>query len=326
MTELSIIVPCYNEQETILIYYAAVKKVLHTMDVSAEILFVDDGSRDQTFSILKQLSEKGISCKYLSFSRNFGKEAAIYAGLSNAVGNYTVVMDVDLQDPPDLLPRMYQILKTEPYDCVAARRTTREGEPKLRSLLSDCFYKVINKLSKTEIVAGARDYRMMNRRMTDAVLEMSEYNRFSKGIFQWVGFRTKWLEFDHTERCAGETKWPMRKLISYSLEGITGFSVAPLSLASIMGVVFCLLSFLMIVFIVIRTLLFKDPVAGWPSMACIIFFVSGIQLFCTGIVGEYLSKTYLETKHRPIYILRESNCTDFSSQQKGAAGYETAKR
>ena len=326
MTELSIIVPCYNEQETIPIYYAAVKKILHTMDVSAEILFVDDGSRDQTFSTLKQLSEKDTSCKYLSFSRNFGKEAAIYAGLSNAVGNYMVVMDVDLQDPPDLLPRMYQILKTEPYDCVAARRTTREGEPKLRSLLSDCFYKVINKLSKTEIVAGARDFRMMNRRMTDAVLEMSEYNRFSKGIFQWVGFRTKWLEFDHTERCAGETKWPMRKLISYSLEGITGFSVAPLSLASIMGVVFCLLSFLMIVFIVIRTLLFKDPVAGWPSMACIIFFVSGIQLFCTGIVGEYLSKTYLETKHRPIYILKESNCTNLSIQQKGAAEYDTAKR
>lgn len=326
MTELSIIVPCYNEQETIPIYYAAVKKVLHTMDVSAEILFVDDGSRDQTFAILKQLSEKDMSCKYLSFSRNFGKEAAIYAGLSNAVGNYTVVMDVDLQDPPDLLPRMYQILKTEPYDCVAARWTTREGEPKLRSLLSDCFYKVINKLSKTEIVAGARDFRMMNRRMTDAVLEMSEYNRFSKGIFQWVGFRTKWLEFDHTERCAGKTKWPMRKLISYSLEGITGFSVAPLSLASIMGVVFCLLSFLMIVFIVIRTLLFKDPVAGWPSMACIIFFVSGIQLFCTGIVGEYLSKTYLETKHRPIYILKESNCTDLSAQQKGAVEYDTAKR
>lgn len=186
--------------------------------------------------------------------------------------------------------------------------------------------KVNRCISKTEIVAGARDFRMMNRRMTDAVLEMSEYNRFSKGIFQWVGFRTKWLEFDHTERCAGKTKWPMRKLISYSLEGITGFSVAPLSLASIMGVVFCLLSFLMIVFIVIRTLLFKDSVAGWPSMACIIFFVSGIQLFCTGIVGEYLSKTYLETKHRPIYILKESNCTDLSAQQKGAVEYDTAKR
>lgn len=323
---ISLIIPCFNEEESLPLFYPEATSVLQKMNCDYELIFVNDGSRDRTLAILKELSEKDPHVIYLSFSRNFGKEAAIYAGLSNAVGNYTVVMDVDLQDPPDLLPRMYQILKTEPYDCVAARRTTREGEPKLRSLLSDCFYKVINKLSKTEIVAGARDFRMMNRRMTDAVLEMSEYNRFSKGIFQWVGFRTKWLEFDHTERCAGKTKWPMRKLISYSLEGITGFSVAPLSLASIMGVVFCLLSFLMIVFIVIRTLLFKDPVAGWPSMACIIFFVSGIQLFCTGIVGEYLSKTYLETKHRPIYILKESNCTDLSAQQKGAVEYDTAKR
>ena len=235
-------------------------------------------------------------------------------------------MDVDLQDPPRLLPQMYRILQTEPYDCVGTRRTTRDGEPRIRSFLSDSFYKVINKLSETEIVNGARDFRMMTRQMTDAVLEMSEYNRFSKGIFQWVGFKTKWLEFEHTERCAGDTKWPIRKLISYSLEGITGFSVAPLSLASFVGVVFWIISFIIILFIIGRTLLFGDPVAGWPSLVCIIFLVSGVQLFCTGILGQYLSKTYLETKHRPIYILKESSCSQLQTLQKGVDGDEAAQR
>lgn len=325
-TEISIIVPCYNEEEAIPIYYDAVKDVIRFMKVTVELIFVDDGSSDKTLALLKELAGKDTSCRYLSFSRNFGKEAAIYAGLSNASGKYTAVMDVDLQDPPQMLTQMYRILQTESYDCVATRRTSRDGEPRIRSFLSDSFYKVINKLSKTEIVNGARDFRMMTRKMTDAVLAMSEYNRFSKGIFQWVGFKTKWLEFQHKERCAGDTKWPVRKLISYSLEGITGFSVAPLSLASIAGVVFCIISFFMIFFIIARTLLFGDPVAGWPSLVCILFLVSGIQLFCTGILGQYLSKTYLETKHRPIYILKESSYTQHQTLQKGAEWNETAQR
>lgn len=323
-TEISIIVPCYNEEEAIPIYYEAVKDTIRFMKVTVELIFVDDGSSDNTLELLKALSDKDTACRYLSFSRNFGKEAAIYAGLSNATGKYTAVMDVDLQDPPQLLSQMYQILQTESYDCVGTRRTTRDGEPRIRSFLSDSFYKVINKLSKTEIVNGARDFRMMTRQMTDAVLEMSEYNRFSKGIFQWVGFKTKWLEFKHTERCAGDTKWPIRKLISYSLEGITGFSVAPLSLASVVGVLFWIVSFFMILFIVVRTLLFGDPVAGWPSLVCIIFLVSGVQLFCTGILGQYLSKTYLETKRRPIYILKESSYSQPQTLQKGVDGNETA--
>ncbi|HIU77251.1 MAG TPA: glycosyltransferase family 2 protein [Candidatus Pelethocola excrementipullorum] len=324
-TEISIIIPCYNEEEAIPIYYEAVKDVIRFMKVTVELIFVDDGSSDNTLAILQELAGKDVYCRYLSFSRNFGKEAAIYAGLSNASGNYTVVMDVDLQDPPRLLPQMYRILQTESYDCVGTRRTTRDGEPRIRSFLSDSFYKVINKLSETEIVNGARDFRMMTRQMTDAVLEMSEYNRFSKGIFQWVGFKTKWLEFEHTERCAGDTKWPIRKLISYSLEGITGFSVAPLSLASFVGVVFWIISFIIILFIIGRTLLFGDPVAGWPSLVCIIFLVSGVQLFCTGILGQYLSKTYLETKHRPIYILKESSCSQLQTLQKGVDGDEAAQ-
>ena len=275
--------------------------------VDFELFFVDDGSSDKTLRELRALSDKDERCNYLSFSRNFGKEAAIYEGLSHITGNYGVVMDVDLQDPPALLAKMYELLQSEDWDCVATKRGDRKGEPKIRSFLSDSFYKVINKMSKTEIVNGARDFRMMKRTMVDAVLSMSEYNRFSKGIFQWVGFRTTWLEFPNTSRCAGTTKWSLRKLVAYSLEGITGFSVAPLSLASVAGVAFCGISFLLIIFIIIRTLAFGDPVPGWPSLVCILFFVSGIQLFCTGIVGQYLSKTYLETKHRPLYILKESH-------------------
>ncbi|MDO4942311.1 MAG: glycosyltransferase family 2 protein [Lachnospiraceae bacterium] len=308
MKKISVVVPCFNEEEAIPVYYQEMCHVMKEMSgITFEIIFVDDGSSDGTLTILKELNEKDKRCKYLSFSRNFGKEAAIYAGLKNTVGDYVATMDVDLQDPPSMLPEMYRILIEEDYDNVATKRSTREGEPKIRSFLSESFYKFINRISKTEIVNGARDYRLMKRKMVDAVLEMSEYNRFSKGIFEWVGFRTKWLEFQNVERCAGETKWSIRKLFVYSIEGITGFSVAPLSLASIVGVCFCLLSFFMILFIIIRTVIWGDPVDGWPSLVCIIFFVGGIQLFCTGIVGEYLSKTYLETKHRPIFILKDSS-------------------
>jgi len=308
MNKISVIVPCFNEEEALPVYYREMIRVMRKMpEVEFELLFVDDGSTDRTLEILRNLHETDARCRYLSFSRNFGKEAALYAGLQNAQGDYVATMDVDLQDPPGLLPEMYRILKEEPYDSVATRRSTRTGEPKVRSFLSESFYKLINCISKTEIVSGARDYRLMKRKMVDAVLGMSEYNRFSKGIFEWVGFRTKWLEFQNVGRCAGETKWSVKKLFFYSLEGITGFSVAPLSLASAIGIIFCVLAFLMVMAIIVRTLIWGDPVSGWPSLACIIFFVSGIQLFCTGIVGQYLSKTYLETKHRPIFILKDSS-------------------
>lgn len=308
MKKITVIVPCFNEQDALPIYYKEMCRVMHKMpEVEIEMLFVDDGSTDRTLSVMKDLNSLDEKCKYLSFSRNFGKEAAIYAGLKNATGDYVAIMDVDLQDPPELLPQMYQILKEGEYDNVATKRSTRKGEPVIRSFLSETFYKCINKISKTEIVSGARDYRLMNRRTVDAVLEMSEYNRFSKGIFEWVGFRTKWLEFENVERSAGETKWSMRKLFTYSLEGIMGFSVAPLSFASVIGLLFCVLSFLMVIVIVVRTLVWGDPVAGWPSLVCIVFMVGGVQLLCTGIVGQYLAKTYLETKHRPIYILKDSS-------------------
>ena len=311
MNKISIIVPCYNEDAALPIYYKEMCKIMAQMkEEEFELIFVDDGSTDHTLAEMQILHEKDERCQYFSFSRNFGKEAAIYAGLKNATGEYAAIMDVDLQDPPSLLPKMYEILQTEDYDSVATRRSTRSGEPKIRSFLSESFYKFINRISKTEIVNGARDYRLMKRNMVDAVLKMSEYNRFSKGIFGWVGFRTKWLEYKNIERSAGETKWSMKKLFFYSLEGITGFSVAPLSLASVIGVIFCVVSFLMIILIVVRTCIWGDPVSGWPSLACIIFLVSGVQLLCTGIVGEYLSKTYLETKRRPIFILKDSSEPD----------------
>ena len=307
MDKISIIIPCFNEEDALPIYYDEMKKVMDIMKKQSdfELIFVDDGSSDRTYEIMKELHRKDGRCQYLSFSRNFGKEAAIYAGLQNAGGNYAAIMDVDLQDPPSLLPEMYRILKEEPYDSVATRRSTRKGEPKIRSFLSKEFYNVINKISKTEIVSGARDYRLMNRKMVDAVLEMSEYNRFSKGIFGWVGFRTKWLEYENVERAKGETKWNFWKLLVYSIDGITAFSTAPLLIASFVGILFCVIAFLMIVFIIVRKLIFGDPVSGWPSLVCIILMTSGIQFFCTGILGQYLAKAYMEVKRRPIYLVKE---------------------
>lgn len=311
METISIIIPCYNEEEAIPVYYETMVRQMDEMEeqqkVQFELIFVDDGSRDHSLFEMRRLAQKDMRCRYLSFSRNFGKEAAMYAGLQAAKGDYVTVMDVDLQDPPFLLPKMYAMLQSGTCDCVAARRSSREGEGKIKSFLSNAFYSVINRLSKTEIVSGARDYRLMSRKMVDAVLEMSEYNRFSKGIFGWVGFRTKWLEYENIERSAGETKWNVKKLFIYSLEGITGFSVVPLSIAAYMGVLFCGLSFLMIVAIVVRTLIWGDPVAGWPSMVCILFGVGGVQLLCTGILGQYLAKTYLEVKNRPVYLLKDSS-------------------
>ncbi|MDO4166380.1 MAG: glycosyltransferase family 2 protein [Eubacteriales bacterium] len=308
MCMISIVVPCYNEQEAIPVYYEAVVPIMGQMKpVEFEIIFVDDGSSDASLPLMRKLASQDSRVQYLSFSKNFGKEAALYAGLEHAKGDYVAVMDVDLQDPVDLLPEMYRHIQSPDCDCVAAKRDDRKGEGKIRSFLSEHFYHVINRISQTEIVSGARDYRLMTRQMVDAVLEMKEYNRFSKGIFSWIGFRTEWIAYTNRKRSVGKTKWSLKNLLVYSLEGITGFTVLPLSLASIIGLLFCLLSACMICFIITRKLIFGDPVAGWTSLVCLIFLVSGVQLFCIGIIGEYLAKTYLESKRRPIYILRESS-------------------
>ncbi len=308
---ISIIVPCYNEEEALPFFFQAAIPVMDDMEqkyhVEFELIFVNDGSKDNTLKVIKELKEKDKRIKYISFSRNFGKEAAMYAGLENSSGELVSLMDADLQDPPRLLDQMYCYIAEEGYDCVATRRVSRKGEPKIRSLFARCFYKLINRISKTDIVDGARDFRLMNRKFVDAVLSMCEYNRFSKGIFGWVGFETKWIEYENVKRSAGQTKWSFWKLFVYSLEGIIGFSTMPLALASVMGFVFCLLSFVMILFIIIRTLVWGDPVSGWPSLACIMFFIGGIQLFCIGILGNYLAKTYLETKKRPIYIVKDTD-------------------
>lgn len=308
MKKISLVVPCYNEQEVIEIFYDEMKKTekLFENKVKFEIIFVNDGSKDDTLNLMRKLS-KNSDVKYISFSRNFGKEAAMYAGLEASTGDYVAIMDADLQDPPFLLKEMYDILETGEYDSVATRRVTRKGEPVIRSFFARCYYKLINKISKTEIVDGARDYRLMTRQMVNAVLSLKEYNRFSKGIFSWVGFRTKWLEYENVERAAGTTKWSFFKLFLYSLESIVAFSTVPLSIASVMGVLFCLASFIMIILIVVRTLIFGNPTSGWPSMTCIMFFIGGVQLLCLGIIGQYLSKTYLEVKKRPIYIIEETD-------------------
>ena len=307
---LSIVVPCYNEQEALPYFYKEICRVAEEMKSSHgadfEFIFVDDGSKDKTLSIARELHKQDERVRYISFSRNFGKEAGILAGLEASRGDYVAMMDADLQDPPALLPQMLDALLEEDYDCAATRRTNRKGEPPIRSFFARMFYKIINRLSDADIVDGARDYRLMRRRMVDAILALPEYNRFSKGIFGWVGFKTKWLEYVNVERVAGETKWSFWKLFLYSLEGIVAFTTAPLALASLVGIAFCALAFVMIVFIIVRTMLFGDPTSGWPSMVCIIFLCSGVQLFCMGVLGQYLAKTYMEVKRRPVYIVRET--------------------
>lgn len=306
MKKISIVVPCYNEEESIPYFYKEIKSVFKEMKFEAEIIFVDDGSSDRTLSLIKELSEDE-KVKYVSFSRNFGKEAAMFAGLNMSTGDYVTIMDVDLQDPPSLLPEMVKSIEEEGFDCVATKSTSRNGYSFLRKTFTKWFYKIIARISKTEMVAGARDYRLMTRQMVNAIIQMKEYNRYSKGLFGFVGFKTKWIEFENQERIAGTTKWNFWKLFSYALDGIVGFSTAPLILSSIVGVLFCLISFIMIIVIVIKTLILGDPTSGWPSLACIIFMVSGIQLLCLGVIGQYLSKMYLEVKNRPIYIIRETN-------------------
>jgi glycosyltransferase involved in cell wall biosynthesis len=309
--KLSLIIPCYNEEAALpFLYQALVDVSAELKEFDIEYLFINDGSQDGTLSKLIELSSTDSRVKYLSFSRNFGKEAAMYAGFVNASGDYVAVMDADLQDPPSLLPQMMDILRSGEYDSVATRRVNRAGEPPVRSFFARRFYKLINRISDADIVDGARDFRLMKREMVDAILAMDEYNRFSKGIFGWIGFRTYWLSFENTERIAGETKWSFWGLFKYALDGIINFSQVPLSLASYGGIFMTLVSFIAIIFVIVRRLVFGDPVSGWASLVCIITFIGGIQLFCIGIMGQYLSKTYLETKRRPHYIISETNAED----------------
>lgn len=307
MKKLSLVVPCFNEQESIPLFYPAVQNVLATMpEVKPEYWFVDDGSKDGTLSELKKLHEQDQAVHYISFSRNFGKEAAIYAGLSAATGDYVALMDVDLQDPPDLLPKMYEILQTGEYDAVGCRRVDRKGERKVRSFLSNQFYKVINRVSKVEIVPGARDYRMMTRQMVNAVLAMKEYSRFSKGIFAWVGFKTKYLEYHNIERVAGKTNWTTLKLFKYAMNGIADFSQAPLNLAVWIGTTSFILSIIGLIFVIVRKLIVPgSSILGWASTISIILLIGGLQLLCIGIIGRYIGKIYLQVKERPIYIVKE---------------------
>lgn len=307
MKLLSAIVPCYNEEENIADFYHEFIKneaFFKEKEVELEVWYIDDGSKDGTASEVKKLIQKDGRVHLLSFSRNFGKEAAIYAGLEKVNGDYVVFLDADLQDPPALLPEMFGFLE-EGYDSVATRRVTRKGEPPIRSFFARMFYRLMRKISKTEIMDGARDYRLMTRQVVDSILSIQEYNRFSKGIFGWVGFETKWLEFENIERKKGETKWSFWKLFLYSLDGITAFSTAPLGFAAFMGVLFCVFAFALIVFTIVRKAIFGDPTSGWPSLVCIISLISGVQLFCLGIVGQYLAKTYMEVKRRPIYLVKE---------------------
>ena len=305
--KLTMVVPAYNEEEALPIFYAEALRVEKELPgVEIEYLFIDDGSSDGTLEVLRDLHKKDARVRYVSFSRNFGKEAAIYAGLQNAAGDYVAILDADLQDPPALLPEMLQAIEEEGYDCVGSRRVTRKGEPPIRSFFARMFYHIMKKISNADIVDGARDFQLMNRKVVKAILSMGEYNRFSKGIFGWVGFRKKWLEYENIERSAGETKWSFWKLFLYALDGIVAFSTAPLVIASVMGMVFCLVAFVAIIFIIVRTLIFGDPTSGWPSMVCIIIFIAGIQLLCMGILGQYMAKTYLETKKRPLYLVEET--------------------
>ncbi len=321
MELISIVVPCYNEQEVLPLFYDEIKRVTGEMkkenpDLSFEYLFINDGSKDKTLDLLRELAAKDESVRYISFSKNFGKEAGMYAGLENSKGDYVVVLDADLQHPPEFIPKMYNYVKNEGYDCATTRRVSRAGESKIRSWFARKFYKIMNKISQTEIVDGAQDFRFMTRQMVDSILSMNEYNRFSKGIFSWVGFNTRYIEYENVERAAGTTAWSFMGLFKYSLEGIFAFSTAPLALASLLGIVSCFVAFIMVIFIIIKTLVFGEDVQGFPTIVCAIFFVGGLQLFCTGILGQYLSKTYLETKRRPIYIAKETEATVRKQNEK----------
>lgn len=308
MDLITLIIPCYNEQESLPLLYPELVKVSQEMSgQSFEFLFVNDGSRDKTLELLRELAEKDERVKYISFSRNFGKESAMYAGLENASGDYVAFMDADMQDPPSLLPQMYKAVTEEGYDSAATRRVTRKGEPPIRSFFARMFYKIMNKISDTDIVDGTRDFRLMNRKFVDALLQMKEYNRFSKGLFGWVGYKTKWIEFENVERVAGETKWSFWSLFKYSIEGILAFTTAPLVIASVLGILLCFLAFVFIVFIIVRKICFNNSVDGWASMVCIISLLGGLQLFAIGVVGQYLAKLYLEIKNRPIYLIGETN-------------------
>ena len=306
MNKISIVIPCFNEENNIIAIYSSVKEVFaQTDDTEIEYIFVDDGSTDKTLQILRDLGSNDSAVKYISFSRNFGKEAALYAGLKNATGDYVAVMDADLQDPPELLIQMYKDVCDGEYACVAARRVDRKGEPKIRSFFARMFYKLINRISEVELVDGARDFRLMSRKYVDALLKLGEYNRFSKGLFDWVGFKTKWLEYQNTTRKNGETKWSFWRLFKYSINGIVAFSSLPLYICSLLGIIMCALSFLAIIFIIVRQLVFGGSVAGWPSLVCIIVFIGGLLMLGIGILGFYLSKIYMEVKNRPIYISKE---------------------
>ena len=315
---LTVVVPAFHEESAIVPFYEAVMAVYEKdlqEKVNIDLLLVDDGSTDRTLAVIRELSEKDARVSYLSFSRNFGKEAAIYAGLEHSRGDVTVIMDADLQDPPSLLPQMYAAIEEEGFDCVGSRRVSRRGEPVIRSFFARQFYRLMGKISQTEIVDGARDYQMMNQKVVRAILSMGEYNRFSKGIFGWVGFKKKWLEYENVERVAGETKWSFWQLVLYAIDGIVAFSTAPLIWSSVMGIVFCLIAFLAILFIIVRTLIFGDPTSGWPSMACIVILVSGVQLLSIGVLGQYLAKTYLETKNRPKYLLEEEHLSEIEEAE-----------
>lgn len=303
MKTLDIVVPCYNEEEMLPIFYKEVSNNLK--NINWNVIFVNDGSNDNTLEVIKKLKNSYDNVKYISFSRNFGKESAIYAGLDYSTRDYIILMDADLQDPPSLIPEMLKYISK--YDIVGTRRVTRKGEPPIRSLFARLFYKIANKITKIELVDGARDFRLMKREVVNAILDLKEYNRFSKGIFQWVGFETKWLEYENIERQKGETSWSFWELFKYSIEGIVSFTTTPLHIATIIGIFFSIIAFLSIIVIVIKTLLFGDPVEGWPSTISIILFLSGIQLFAAGIIGEYLAKIYLESKKRPLYIIKEKD-------------------
>ena len=303
---ISVIVPCFNEEEAIPLFFAEMEKVKKGVSHSFEYIFINDGSKDKTLEVLRDLAKMNDFVRYISFSRNFGKEAALYAGLQAATGDLVTVMDVDLQDPPELLPQMVEMIETSDIDCVGTRRADRKGEPPIRSFFAKKFYQLINRISETEMVDGARDYRLMTRQMVDAILELTEHNRFSKGIFSWVGFKTKYISFENRERAAGETSWSFWKLFNYSIDGIVNFSDAPLNIASFVGAFSCVVALIAMIFIIVRALLFGDPTAGWPSMVTIILFIGGVQLLCIGIIGKYIGKIFMETKKRPVFIVKET--------------------